>query len=81
MALEPWSDFVPVQPPEAVQDVVFVETHVRVVDCPWVRVVVLAEKESVGVVEGGGVGGGGSVTVIVISLAMVSPSVPVQRRV
>ena len=56
MALEPWSDFVPVQPPEAVQDVVFVETHVRVVDCPWVRVVVLAEKESVGVVEGGGVG-------------------------
>ncbi len=44
-------------------------------------VVALAEKESVGVVEGEEVGGAGSVTVMVTSLPIVSPSVPVHERV
>ena len=66
----------PLQPPEAVQEVALVELQVRVALCPAVMLVGLAESETVGV----GVGVGVEVTVTV-ALAEAEPPEPVQVSV
>jgi hypothetical protein len=73
---------VPLQPPEAVQEVAFVEDHVIVERAPLATVVGFAEIVTVGAAGGGGGGGGGveDVTVTVAERAVLPPD-PVQVRV
>ena len=66
----------PLQPPEAVQEVALVELQVRVALCPAVMLVGLAESETVGERMGVGV----EVTVTV-ALAEAEPPEPVQVSV
>jgi hypothetical protein len=63
---------VPLQPPEAVQDVALVELQVNVEDPPLVVVVGLAVSMAVGT--------GLAVTVTVAAAAVLVPPVPVQVR-
>ncbi len=69
----------PLQPPEAVQEVAFVEDHVIVERAPLATVVGFAEIVTVGAAGGGG-GGVEDVTVTVAERAVLPPD-PVQVRV
>src|SRR5262245_46018217 len=77
MALLPEVACVPLQPPEAVQLVAFVELHCRVVCPPLTTLVGLAPKVSVGAGVGVGVGVGGAVTVTATDL-LTDPPLPEQ---
>jgi len=65
---------VPLQLPEAVQDVAFVELHVSV-DAPPLAIAV---GDAASVAVGAGGGGGGGVTVTLATTAVLVPPAPVQ---
>jgi hypothetical protein len=69
----PVAVFVPLQPPEALQEVASVEVHVKEEDCPTARNVGSATKETVGAGEE-------AATVTVAELVAVPP-VPLQAKV
>jgi hypothetical protein len=61
---------VPLQPPEAVQEVLFVLVQERVLDCPWVILEGDAVRETVG-----------TGTTVTVTLCVALPPVPVHVSV
>ena len=65
---------VPLQPPEAVQLVAFVEVQLKVADCPWSMLEDETERFTTGT------GGGGAFTVTLTTSPALPPA-PLQPRI
>ena len=80
MLCVPLIAFVPLQPPEAAQDVAFVDVQLSVDAPPLATEVGLPVSVTVGFGGGGGGGGGGTAATVTAAVALLVPPAPVQVR-